>query len=68
MVLQDIFARLTLQSRKDKAKVNHVRCSFCGKPRDQVRCMVSGPGVYICDGCVDLCVKIISESDAPTRA
>ena len=32
-----------------------LRCSFCGKPQDQVKKLVEGPGVYICDACVDLC-------------
>ena len=30
-------------------------CSFCGKPQDQVRRLVAGPGVYICDECIALC-------------
>ena len=36
-----------------------VRCSFCGKTQDEVRRIVAGPGVYICDECVDLCLSII---------
>ena len=36
-----------------------VRCSFCGKPQDQVEKMISGPGVYICDSCVELCMDIV---------
>lgn len=36
-----------------------VRCSFCGKTQDEVRRIVAGPGVYICDECVDLCISII---------
>jgi hypothetical protein len=35
------------------------RCSFCGKTQDQVRTLVAGPKVYICDECVDLCNDII---------
>ena len=35
-------------------------CSFCLKPDHQVAKMVAGPGVYICDACVDLCLQIIS--------
>ena len=34
-------------------------CSFCRKPHDQVAKLVAGPGVYICDECVDLCGQII---------
>ncbi len=40
-------------------------CSFCLKPNDQVEKLVAGPGVYICDQCVDLCNQIIDS--APTR-
>ena len=36
-----------------------VRCSFCGKAQESVRKIVAGPGVYICDECVDLCTSII---------
>ena len=37
----------------------NVRCSFCGKSQESVRKIVAGPGVYICDECVDLCTSII---------
>ena len=36
-----------------------VRCSFCGKSQENVRKIVAGPGVYICDECVELCNSII---------
>lgn len=36
-------------------------CSFCMKPSTQVRKLIAGPGVYICDECVDLCVRILTE-------
>ncbi|MBO5246069.1 MAG: ATP-dependent Clp protease ATP-binding subunit ClpX [Eubacterium sp.] len=39
-----------------------VRCSFCGKPQEQVRKLIAGPGgAYICDECVDICAEIIEE-------
>ncbi|USS92859.1 ATP-dependent Clp protease ATP-binding subunit ClpX [Fructilactobacillus ixorae] len=38
-----------------------VRCSFCGKTQDQVKKIVAGPGVYICNECIDLCEQIISD-------
>ena len=41
-----------------------LRCSFCGKTQDQVRRLVAGPGVYICDECIALCNDIISEEFA----
>jgi ATP-dependent Clp protease ATP-binding subunit ClpX len=40
---------------------NQVKCSFCGKAQDQVRRVVAGPGVYICDECIELCQEIIDE-------
>ena len=45
------------------------RCSFCGKGQEQVRKLIAGPGVYICDECVDLCREIIEEeiSRRPSR-
>jgi hypothetical protein len=39
-------------------------CSFCGKNQDQVRKLIAGPTVYICDECVDLCNDIIEEEAA----
>ena len=36
-------------------------CSFCGKGQEQVKRLVAGPGVYICDECIDLCVEIMEE-------
>jgi hypothetical protein len=35
------------------------RCSFCLKPNTEVGTLVSGPGVFICDGCVELCAQVI---------
>ncbi|SOC28997.1 protein unfolding ATPase required for presentation of proteins to proteases [Brochothrix thermosphacta] len=40
---------------------NQLKCSFCGKPQDEVKKLIAGPGVYICDECVDLCNEIITE-------
>jgi ATP-dependent Clp protease ATP-binding subunit ClpX len=37
------------------------KCSFCGKYQDQVRRLIAGPGVYICDECIELCNEIIAE-------
>ena len=44
---------------KDNEK--QFRCSFCGKTQDQVKRIIAGPGVYICDECVGLCSEIIEE-------
>ncbi len=47
-----------LEDNEDK---NAVVCSFCGKSQDQVKKIVAGPGVYICNECIDLCKKIVDE-------
>ena len=46
-------------SRYEEKK--QLKCSFCGKTQDQVKRLVAGPGVYICDECIELCSEIISE-------
>ncbi len=40
---------------------NKLRCSFCGKTQDQVKKLIAGPNVYICDECIELCAEIIDE-------
>lgn len=40
---------------------NQLKCSFCGKLQEQVKKLVAGPGVYICDECIELCNEIIEE-------
>ncbi len=44
---------------RDDDREKKVRCSFCGKTADQVERMISGPGVFICDACVELCMDIV---------
>ena len=48
---------------EDKSKYDFL-CSFCGKARKEVKHLISGPKVFICDECVVLCVEIIRESEA----
>ncbi len=43
-----------------------VKCSFCGKSQKQVKKLIAGPGVYICDECIDLCNDIIEEERSDT--
>ncbi|MBN9106708.1 MAG: ATP-dependent Clp protease ATP-binding subunit ClpX [Propionibacteriaceae bacterium] len=43
-----------------------LKCSFCGKSQKQVKKLIAGPGVYICDECIDLCNEIIEEEFAET--
>ena len=40
---------------------NQLKCSFCGKAQEQVKKLIAGPGVYICDECIELCNEIIDE-------
>ena len=40
---------------------SQLKCSFCGKLQEQVKRLVAGPGVYICDECVELCNEIIED-------
>jgi len=42
-------------------KSDFLKCSFCGKSQNQVKKLIAGPGVYVCDECVDLCNEIIDE-------
>ena len=47
-------------SKYDDGK--QLRCSFCGKPQNQVSRLVAGPGVYICDECVNVCLDILKQN------
>lgn len=47
-----------MAGKKDEIKL---KCSFCGKTQDQVRKLIAGPGVYICDQCIELCSEIMDE-------
>lgn len=46
---------------------NELYCSFCGKPQSQVRRLVAGPGVYICDECIEMCSGIIKDVQREER-
>ena len=47
-----------MAGKKEEAKL---KCSFCGKTQNQVHKLIAGPGVYICDQCIELCSEIIEE-------
>ncbi|MCX7710643.1 MAG: ATP-dependent Clp protease ATP-binding subunit ClpX [Clostridia bacterium] len=53
-------------SRYDEKK--QLKCSFCGKSQEQVKRLVAGPGVYICDECIELCSEIIEEEFEEAKA
>jgi hypothetical protein len=48
-------------AKATKALKRVFRCSFCGKSQTQVKKLIAGPGVFICDECVELCLPIIAE-------
>ena len=50
-----------MPNKDDPKQPRVARCSFCDKPQDQVRRIVAGPGVYICDECITLCQEIIAD-------
>jgi ATP-dependent Clp protease ATP-binding subunit ClpX len=50
-------------NRKDSNKYGNLFCSFCGKNQDEVRKLIAGPSVYICDECIELCSDIIEEEN-----
>lgn len=45
-----------------------LRCSFCGKSQDEVKKLIAGPGVYICDQCVRICAEILDEEDISPKS
>jgi ATP-dependent Clp protease ATP-binding subunit ClpX len=44
-----------------------LRCSFCGKSQEEVRKLIAGPDVYICDECIALCNEILAEEEGEYR-
>jgi ClpX C4-type zinc finger len=42
--------------------ISELRCTFCGRLHTEVAKLIAGPGVYICDGCVELCVGVLAEA------
>src|SRR2546428_2954638 len=50
-------------SRKDSHHHGNLSCSFCGKSQREVRKLIAGPTVYICDECIRLCTDIIDEEN-----
>ncbi len=40
-----------------------IRCSFCGKTQDEVMRLVEGPGVYICDNCINFCSSLLFDDE-----
>jgi hypothetical protein len=53
---------------RGRSRELHLACTFCDKPQKQVRKLIAGPGVYICDGCTDLAVDVITSGRAARTA
>ncbi|MHB8282487.1 MAG: ClpX C4-type zinc finger protein, partial [bacterium] len=52
---------MTKKNNNDDSGGRELYCSFCGKSQDEVKKLIAGPSVYICDECIELCNDIISE-------
>ena len=48
---------------KTNTQTDLLKCSFCGKDQEHVNKLIAGPGIYICDECVALCVEIVAASE-----
>ena len=55
-------------SKKRPPKNNNYRCSFCGKSQDEVKKLIAGPTVFICDECIELCNEIMQEEWAQAKS
>ena len=55
-------------SKKKPPKSNNYRCSFCGKNQEEVKKLIAGPTVFICDECIDLCNEIMVEEWAQAKS
>ena len=55
-------------SKKKSPKNNNYRCSFCGKSQDEVKKLIAGPTVFICDECIELCNEIMQEEWAQAKS
>jgi len=66
LVVAALAARLAPERREKEERTmaqrgrGYTRCSFCGKGQDKVRRLVAGPGVYICDSCIELCHEVLA--------
>lgn len=58
-------ASMSTSDRQERRR-RDARCSFCGRGQDQVKKLVAGPGVYICNSCIELCNEVLAE-DARVR-
>jgi len=64
--LERQIARSEDQYYKNEMK-RGIACSFCGKDKDEVKRIIAGEGVYICNECIDLCTEILSEDATDSK-
>ncbi|MBD3322516.1 MAG: AAA domain-containing protein, partial [Chitinivibrionales bacterium] len=57
-----------MATKKGSGKHSHLFCSFCGKSQEEVKKLVAGPSVYICDECIELCMDIVAEEQKEAMA
>ena len=57
-----------IRDKQARPRDHLLECTFCGKAQDQVRKLIAGPGAYICEGCVDLAVDVITSGHAARTA
>ena len=57
-----------VENSNDNKSKNTLYCSFCGKSQHEVKKLIAGPTVFICDECVELCNDIIQEENKETKA
>ncbi|SVD83704.1 uncharacterized protein METZ01_LOCUS436558, partial [marine metagenome] len=55
-------------SKKKSSKNGNYRCSFCGKSQEEVKKLIAGPTVFICDECIELCNEIMVEEWAQEKS
>ena len=55
-------------AKNEEKNTGTVKCSFCGKSQDEVNRIIAGPGVYICNECIELCQEIIDEDFSAVEA
>jgi hypothetical protein len=60
-------AAISSAGTADLASPNTLHCSFCGKSQHEVRKLIAGPLVYICDGCVQICTDVVKEEDSLSK-
>lgn len=64
--LETSFSELILPTNSKIINLNinrKIKCSFCGKPQDKVKKIVAGPGVWICDECVEVCNELLNNDE-----